>query len=70
MTVTGWSGLGLGVIGLLAGSVVITTPTDPDQKTLGFGLFGGGVGLVLGGAVLLYLDNELAEATEPAAAPK
>ncbi|MBM4282320.1 MAG: PEGA domain-containing protein [Deltaproteobacteria bacterium] len=61
MTVTGWTGLGLGTIGLLAGSVVITTPTDPDQQTLGFGLFVGGVGFVLGGAVLLYLDNELAE---------
>jgi hypothetical protein len=68
MTVTGWAGIGLGTISLLAGSVVITTPTDPDQKTLGFGLFGGGVGLALGGAVLLYLDNELAEAPAAAAA--
>jgi len=68
MTVTGWSGLGLGTIALLAGAVVITTPTDADKNTLGFGLFGGGVGFVLGGAVLLYLDNELAEAAPPAAA--
>jgi hypothetical protein len=72
MTVTGWSGLGLGTIALLAGAVVITTPTDADKNTLGFGLFGGGVGFVLGGAVLLYLDNELAEAAPPppAEAPK
>jgi hypothetical protein len=72
MTVAGWSGLGLGTIGLLSGSVVLTTPTDPDQGPLGFGLFGAGVGLVLGGGVLLYLDNELAESpaqAAPAAAP-
>ncbi len=71
MTVSGWAGLGLGTIGLLAGAVVLTTPTDPDQGPLGFGLFGGGVGMVLGGAVLLYLDNELTDAP-PAAleAPK
>ena len=68
MTVSGWSGLGLGTIGLLSGAVVLTTPTDPQQGPLGFGLFGAGVGLVLGGAVLLYLDNELAE-SQPAAAP-
>lgn len=70
MTVTGWSGLGLGTIGLLSGAVVLTTPTDPQQGPLGFGLFGAGVGMVLGGAVLLYLDNELSEepAAEPAAA--
>jgi hypothetical protein len=66
MTVTGWSGLGLGTIGLLSGAVVLTTPTDPQQAPLGFGLFGAGVGMVLGGAVLLYLDNEL---TAPAPAP-
>ena len=68
MTVTGWSGLGLGTIGLLSGAVVLTTPTDPQQGPLGFGLFGAGVGLVLGGAVLLYLDNELGE-SQPAVAP-
>jgi hypothetical protein len=68
MTVTGWSGLGLGTIGLLSGAVVLTTPTDPQQAPLGFGLFGTGVGMVLGGAVLLYLDNELSESTPPAAA--
>ena len=63
MTVSGWSGLGLGTIGLVSGAVVLTTPTDPDQGPLGFGLFGAGVGLVLGGAVLLYLDNEIAAPT-------
>ena len=68
MTVTGWSGLGLGTIGLLSGAVVLTTPTDPQQAPLGFGLFGAGVGMVLGGAVLLYLDNELS-APAPAASP-
>jgi hypothetical protein len=68
MTVSGWSGLGLGTIGLLSGAVVLTTPTDPQQGPLGFGLFGAGVGMVLGGAVLLYLDNELSEST-PATAP-
>ncbi|MDP2345943.1 MAG: PEGA domain-containing protein [Deltaproteobacteria bacterium] len=68
MTVSGWAGLGLGTIGLLAGAVVLTTPTDPEQGPLGFGLFGGGVGLVLGGAVLLYLDNELTDAPTTTAA--
>lgn len=67
MTVTGWAGLGLGTLGLIAGAVVLTTPYDPDQGPLGFGLFGTGAGLVLGGAVLLYLDNELSES---AAAPE
>jgi hypothetical protein len=62
MTVAGWGGLGLGTIGLLSGAVVLTTPTDPQQTPLGFGLFGTGVGFVLGGAVLLYLDSELASA--------
>ena len=70
MTVTGWSGLGLGTIGVLCGAVVLTTHTDPQQGPLGFGLFGTGVGFALGGAVLLYLDNELSESmaatTEPA----
>lgn len=70
MTVAGWSGLGLGTIGLMSGAVVLTTPTDPDQGPLGFGLFGAGVGMVLGGAVLLYLDNELAESQPAAEAPK
>jgi hypothetical protein len=69
MTVTGWTGLGLGTIGLLSGAVVLTTPTDPQQGPLGFGLFGAGVGMVLGGAVLLYLDNELSESTTDAVAP-
>ncbi|HEY1097554.1 MAG TPA: hypothetical protein VGF99_01445, partial [Myxococcota bacterium] len=71
MTVAGWSGLGLGTIGLLSGAVVLTTPTDPQQGPLGFGLFGAGVGLVLGGAVLLYLDSELSQptTTDVAAAP-
>jgi hypothetical protein len=69
MTVTGWSGLGLGTMGLLSGAAVMTTWTDPDRNTLGFGLFGGGVGLVLGGAVLLYLDHELAESAPPPATP-
>jgi len=68
MTVTGWSGLGLGTIRLLSGAVVLTTPTDPQQAPLGFGLFGTGVGMVLGGAVLLYLDNELSESTPAEAA--
>ena len=68
MTVTGWSGLGLGTIGLLSGAVVLTTPTDPQQGPLGFGLFGAGVGLVLGGAVLLYLDSELSQPTTDVAA--
>jgi hypothetical protein len=68
MTVTGWSGLGLGTIGLLSGAVVLSTPTDPQQGPLGFGLFGTGVGLALGGAVLLYLDNELSESTAAATA--
>ncbi len=69
MTVAGWSGLGLGTIGLLSGAVVLTTPTDPDQP-LGFGLFGAGVGLVIGGGVLLYLDTELADqSAAPAPAP-
>ncbi len=67
MTVSGWAGLGLGTIGLLSGAVVLTTPTDPDQGPLGFGLFGAGVGMVLGGAVLLYLDNEITDAPAPAA---
>lgn len=69
MTVTGWSGLGLGTIGLLSGAVVLMTPTDPQQGPLGFGLFGTGVGLALGGAVLLYLDNELSESKPADAAP-
>lgn len=70
MTVAGWTGLGLGTIGLLSGAVVLTTPTDMDANTLGFGLFGTGVGLVIGGGVLLYLDTELADAqAAPAAAP-
>lgn len=72
MTVAGWTGLGLGTIGLLSGAVVLTTPTDQDANTLGFGLFGTGVGLVIGGGVLLYLDTELADAQAapaPAAAP-
>ena len=69
MTVAGWTGLGLGTIGLLSGAVVLTTPTDMDAGTLGFGLFGTGVGLVIGGGVLLYLDTELADAqAAPAAA--
>lgn len=59
MTVAGWSGLGLGALGLATGAVVLTTPGDPDQAPLGFALFGGGAGLVLGGGVLLYLDSEL-----------
>ena len=69
MTVGGWSGLGLGSMGLLAGAVVLTTPDDADQSSLGFGLFGGGVGLVLGGAVLLYLDNEMRAEPAPAVEP-
>jgi hypothetical protein len=70
MTVTGWAGLGLGTIGLLAGAVVLTSEADQDREPLGFGLFGTGVGLLLGGGVLLYLDTELADATAaPAAAP-
>jgi hypothetical protein len=70
MTVTGWTGLGLGTMGIIAGAVVLTTPGDQDQGPLGFGLFGTGAGLILGGGVLLYLDNELADASangEPAA---
>ena len=64
MTIAGWTGLGLGTIGLLAGAVVLTSETDaPDRQALGFGLFGTGAGLVLGGGVLLYLDDELADAT-------
>lgn len=66
MTVTGWAGLGLGTLGLIAGAVVLTTPYDPDQGPLGFGLFGTGAGLFLGGAVLLYLDNELMSEPAPA----
>lgn len=66
MTVAGWGGLGLGTIGVLAGSVVLSTPTDPNRDPLGFGLFGTGAGLLLGGGVMLYLDNEMmaAKATE------
>lgn len=67
MTVAGWAGLGLGTIGLIAGAVVLTTPYDPDQGPLGFGLFGAGAGAILGGAVLLYLDNELMGEPAPAA---
>lgn len=66
MTVAGWAGLGLGTLGLVAGAVVLTTPYDPDQGPLGFGLFGTGAGLVLGGGVLLYLDNELNSEPAPA----
>ncbi|MCC7073972.1 MAG: PEGA domain-containing protein [Deltaproteobacteria bacterium] len=69
MTVAGWTGLGLGTIGLLSGAVVLTTPSDMDAGTLGFGLFGTGVGLVIGGGVLLYLDTELADAQAAPAAP-
>jgi hypothetical protein len=69
MTVTGWAGLGLGTIGLMAGAVVLTTPYDTDQGPLGFGLFGTGAGLMLGGGVLLYLDNEL-NAPAPEAEPE
>src|SRR5690606_36556851 len=36
MTVTGWAGLGLGIMGLVAGAVVLSTPYDPDQGPLGF----------------------------------
>lgn len=66
MTVAGATGLGLGTMSIISGSVVLTTPTDPDQGPLGFGLFGAGVGLVLGGGVMLYLDNELAESAAAA----
>jgi hypothetical protein len=69
MTVTGWSGLGLGTIGVLSGAVVMYTPTDPQRGPLGFGLFGAGAGFALGGAVLLYLDNELSESTAAATEP-
>jgi hypothetical protein len=63
MTLAGWTGLGLGTIGLLAGAVVLTSETEQaDRQALGFGLFGTGAGLVLGGGVLLYLDDELADA--------
>lgn len=70
MTVAGWGGLGLGTMGLLSGAVVLTTPGDPDQEPLGFSLFGAGVGLVIGGGVMLYLDTELAEETAAAAAAR
>jgi hypothetical protein len=63
MTVAGWSALGIGTLGILAGAVILTTPTDPESGPLGFGLFGVGAGLVLGGGVLLYLDSELADST-------
>jgi|GEM_PF-1253192 len=60
MTVAGWSGLGLGAMGLLAGTVVLTSQfSDGTDAPLGFGLFGAGAGLVLGGGVLIYLDSEL-----------
>jgi hypothetical protein len=41
-----------GAVALLAGAVVLTTPTDPNQGPLGFGLFGGGLAAgVVGGVV-------------------
>ena len=61
MTVAGWGSLGLGTMGLVSGAVVLTTPYDPDQETLGFGLFGAGAGMILGGGVMLYLDGEMAD---------
>jgi hypothetical protein len=63
MTVAGWSSLGVGTLGILAGAVILTSAGDPDAGPLGFGLFGVGAGLVLGGGVLLYLDSELADST-------
>ena len=61
LTVAGWGSLGLGTMGLVSGAVVLTTPYDPDQETLGFGLFGAGAGMILGGGVMLYLDGEMAD---------
>ena len=41
-----------GVVALIAGAVVLTTPSDPNQGPLGFGLFGGGLAVgAVGGAV-------------------
>jgi hypothetical protein len=58
MTIAGWSTLGVGTMGLLAGAVILTNQNDPQQGPLGFGLFGVGIGMVMGGGVLLYLDTE------------
>ena len=58
MTVAGWSTLGLGTMGLLAGAIILTNDNDPNQGPLGFGLFGVGIGMVMGGGVLLYLDTQ------------
>ncbi len=61
LTVGGWATLGVGAMAIIAGAVILTTPTDPDQGPLGFGLFGTGAGLALLGGVLLYLDSELGD---------
>ncbi len=41
-----------GTVSLLAGAVVLTTPTDPNASTLGFPLFGAGLGALPLGALI------------------
>lgn len=58
MTVAGWSGVGLGVLSGMVGVVTLATPSDPQRDTLGWGATGAGMGLLLVGGTMLYLDNE------------
>lgn len=55
---------GLGVLLLLSASVVLTTPEQPDDSGLGFGLFGAGLGMIavvapsIAGATWLFCGGD------------